>query len=313
MLATDFLKFLDNNPAVLVVYAVLFGLFFGSFLNVVVYRLPRRCLSINNPKRSFCPSCKHQLAALDNVPLLSWLWLGARCRYCKVKIPARYPFVEALTGAVFGLTVWRTLLESSTLAEPAAWLTCLTMLAAALVLIPVALIDFDLTVIPDELSLGTLPVFIVLAANPGVMRLGLTDRLNPLLFTNLGWPLWLDSLLSALATGAAAAVVLWAFGVFGTLLFRKRAEQMGGSAMGFGDVKLILLLGVMLGWPKLLMGFFIAVLAGSSIGMTLRITRSQIAVPFAPFLVLGALGVMLFAPEISLLVDMYLKLLVGEP
>lgn len=307
-----FLYFLDKFPAVLIVYAVLLGMFFGSFLNVVVYRLPRRCLSINNPRRSFCPNCKHQLAAIDNIPVLSWVFLRAKCRYCKLPISARYPFVEALTGALFGLTVWRTLLESHTVTEPGAWLTCGAILLMILVLLPIALIDYDLTVIPDELSLGSLIVFIPLAAHPATMQFGLTTKLDPLIFTAMGWPLWLNSMLSALAVGLGAAAVLWALGVFGSIIFAKRAAETGGQAMGFGDVKLMMLLGVMLGWPKLLIGFFIAVLLGSAIGLTLRITRKQAAVPFGPFLTFGALGAMLFGKELSLLVDMYLKMLTGE-
>lgn len=308
----SFLTFLDRNPAILIGYAVAMGMFFGSFLNVVVYRLPRRCLSINNPKRSFCPSCKHQLAAVDNIPLLSWLWLRAKCRYCRVPISVRYPLVEAATGALFGFAVWRTLLEHHTLHEAGAWITCAAILVMVVVLLPIALIDLDLTVIPDELSLGGLLVFLPLSAHAGIQKFGLTDKLDPMIFSALQWPPWLNSMASAAATGIAAAAILWAFGVFGKIIFRKRAEEMGGEAMGFGDVKLMLLLGVMLGWPKLVIGFFIAVLLGSSIGLTLRMTRKQIAVPFGPFLATGALAAMLLAPELSRLVDMYLNMLVGE-
>ncbi|MCC6573052.1 MAG: prepilin peptidase [Planctomycetes bacterium] len=308
-----FLSFLDKQPAILIVYAVLLGMFFGSFLNVVVYRLPRRCLSINNPRRSFCPNCKHQLAAIDNIPVLSWVWLRAKCRYCKLPISVRYPLVEATTGALFGLTVWRTLLESHTLHEPMAWLTCAAILLMILVLVPIALIDADLTVIPDELSLGSLILFIPLAANPGAMQFGLSTKLNPLMFTSMGWPLWLNSMLSAVATGLAASLFLWLMGKVANVIFAKRAAEMGGEAMGFGDVKLMMLLGVTLGWPKLVVGFFIAVFIGASFGLALRLTRKQIGLPFGPSLVVGALGSMLFAKELSLLVDMYLKLLTGEP
>ena len=309
MLASEYLEIFEEHPAVLIGFVTAFGLFFGSFLNVVIYRLPRRCLSINNPKRSFCPNCKHQLAAIDNLPVISWVVLRAKCRYCKLPISWRYPLIELLTGALFGFTAWRTLLESNTLQDGGAWLTCLTILAMVFVLIPIALIDYDLTIIPDELSLGSLLVFIPLSAHPGAVKMGLTTQLEPLLFNAQNWPLWQNSLLSALATGAAAAAILYAFGFLGKILFAKRAAEMGGEAMGFGDVKLMFLLGIMLGWPKLLVGFFIAVLLGSSIGLTLRFTRKQVAVPFGPFLVIGTLAAMLFAKEISILVDMYLKML----
>ena len=76
-------------------FSMIIGAFVGSFLNVVAYRLPRNCLSINNPKRSFCPSCKTQLAWYDNIPVLGWLALLGRCRYCKKQISVRYPLVEA--------------------------------------------------------------------------------------------------------------------------------------------------------------------------------------------------------------------------
>ena len=297
-------------PAFVLAFSMIIGAFVGSFLNVVAYRLPRNCLSINNPKRSFCPSCKTQLAWYDNIPVLGWLALLGRCRYCKKPISVRYPLVEAGVSSLFGLAVWHCVLIGgpASIASPDAWLTALAIVVAIGVLIPVALIDWDLTIIPDELSIGALLFFVPMAAHPTHLREGLDlAKIDPLLFAAL--PLWLNGVLSALAAGAMGALALWLIGKAGNILFRKKAEQMGGDSMGFGDVKLIFLLGVILGWPKLLGAFFIAIVLGASIGIVVRLVSRFLAVPFGPFLVAGTLAMLLFTPEVVCLFNWYLSLI----
>lgn len=121
------------------------GITIGSFLNAVIYRLPRN-LSLLNPKTSICPNCKHALGALDLFPLLSFLLLGQRCRYCKTPISWRYFNVELLTGALFLIVYLR-------FSAPQEAANCIAMLAFTAVLVPVYFIDLDTFTIPDSLNL----------------------------------------------------------------------------------------------------------------------------------------------------------------
>jgi len=297
-------------PAFILGMAAIMGSFVGSFTNVVVYRLPRNCLSINNPKRSFCPSCKTQLAAKDNIPILGWVALLGKCRYCKRPISARYPLVESLVATLFAIVVWRGMVQGGpeVTADWHAWLTTLTMLVAVGVLVPLALVDFDLTIIPDELSIYPLAFFVPMAAHITHLRQGLDPAMvNPLMFARL--PEWANGICSALVAGAAGAGTLWLIGQMGNVLFREKAKAMGGETMGFGDVKLLFLMGVMLGWPKLLMAFGIAVISGAVIGLALRLTAKNLYVPFGPFLVAGTLAALLLPSELMSVVEWYIVLI----
>lgn len=297
-------------PAFILGMAAVMGSFVGSFTNVVVYRLPRNCLSINNPRRSFCPSCKTQLAAKDNIPILGWVALLGKCRYCKKPISARYPLVESLVATLFAVVVWRGMVQGgpAMTADWHAWLTTFTMLVAVGVLVPLALIDYDLTIIPDELSIFPLAFFVPMAAHPTHLREGLDPTLaDPLLFSRM--PQWANGVCSALVAGAVAALALWLIGKAGNVLFAEKAKAMGGETMGFGDVKLIFLMGVMLGWPKLLMAFAIAVILGAVIGLVLRVTARNLFIPFGPFLVAGTLAAMLLPGELMAVVKWYIALI----
>ena len=139
------------DPAFWIGFAFLFGLVIGSFLNVVIFRLPEG-QSIVSPG-SHCPGCEAPIAWYDNVPVLSFLGLRGRCRHCRLAISYRYPSVELLTGLVFALIAWRF---------GAGWLMPLYALFAA-GLITAALIDFDRQLIPDEISLGGLACGLLLA------------------------------------------------------------------------------------------------------------------------------------------------------
>lgn len=311
-------------PAFIIGMAAIMGSFVGSFTNVVVYRLPRNCLSINNPKRSFCPSCKTQLAAKDNIPILGWVALLGKCRYCQKPISARYPLVESLVATLFAIVVWRGMVQggAEVTADWHAWLTTLTMLVAVGVLVPLALIDLDLTIIPDELSIHPLAFFVPMAAHipaapkGGLLAAGSFGHLrqgldlasaDPLLFSRL--PQWANGVCSALVAGAAGAGTLWLIGKMGNVLFREKAKAMGGETMGFGDVKLLFLMGVMLGWPKLLMAFGIAVILGAVVGLALRFTARNLYIPFGPFLVAGTLAALLLPSELMGLVEWYIRLI----
>ena len=243
------------------VYAGLIGLFVGSFLNVVIWRVPRG-ESVVSP-RSACPVCGRQIRVRDNVPVVSWLLLRARCRDCGEPISARYPLVELATGMAFALVVLRF---------GVAWpLPAYVYLSA--VAIALSLIDIDVHRLPNAIVLPSYPVMVVLlalaSANPG----GTSD-----------WP----ALLRAVLGGAA----LFA------LYFALMVAKPGG--MGFGDVKLAGILGGALGWlgwGTLVVGAFGAFVVGGvfSIGLLAagRAGRKS-RIPFGPWMILGAaLGVAL--------------------
>jgi leader peptidase (prepilin peptidase)/N-methyltransferase len=293
----------------------LIGSFVGSFLNVVVYRLPRNCLSINNPKRSFCPSCKTQLKGKDNIPILGWALLRGKCRYCGVKYGARYPLVELLVAVLFTLAAWRVLYADGNVAgEWQAWLTVLHIILIVGLLVPWALIDYDLQVIPDKLTLGPLIVFIPFAAHSAALDFGMRQTAASPAITHLIYnfqPVWLDSMLSAVTAGVAAAAGLWLIGKFANVIFRKRVAQMGGESMGMGDVKLMVLLGVMLGWPKLVAAFFVAIFFGAAIGSVQLLLKKGPGTPFGPYLAIGALAAALGMDMFVGLYEWYMSFLQG--
>jgi leader peptidase (prepilin peptidase)/N-methyltransferase len=249
--------------ALLYVFSVLFGLIIGSFLNVVVYRLPRH-ESLVRPG-SHCPNCDTAIKWYDNVPLVSWLVLHARCRSCGQRISVRYPLVEGFTGLSFGLSLYRFGFEWQVLV---AWFF-VAVLAA------VALIDLDNMVIPAVI---TLPA--------AAIGLGAAVALDP-----TAWWVYL-----ACAAGAALfcflLAVLWP-----------------GGGMGGGDVTMALLVGGVLGFPAVLLAFFIAFLAGTFVGlyMILVLKRSRkTRIPFGPFLAAGSY-VALFAgkPIVQAYLDLF--------
>ncbi|WP_315095259.1 prepilin peptidase [uncultured Cellulomonas sp.] len=239
----------------LVVAATLVGLAIGSFLNVVVWRVPRG-ESVAHPP-SACPRCGHVIRPRDNVPVLSWLVLRGRCRDCAAPISARYPLVEAGTAVLFGLTAW--------FAGPAWVLPALLYLAA--VSVALALIDIDTKRLPNAIVLPSYPVALGLLAlaswNPG----GTSD--------------W-SAFVRALVGGAALFLVY-----FVTVLVYP-------AGMGFGDVKLAGVLGLYLGWfgwGTLFTGWFGAFLLGGLFSVGLLVTGRagrKSGIPFGPWMLLGA-------------------------
>lgn len=269
---------LEQNPVLLYGLTVLLSLIVGSFLNVVIYRLPKmldydwrqECaalmgneeaapegprMSLAHP-RSRCPHCSHPITALENIPLLSYLVLGGRCSACKARIGLRYPLVEAVTALLSALVVWRFGIG---------WES-----AAALVLtwglIALAVIDLDTQLLPDVI---TLPL----------LWLGLLLSLG-------GW--FADSQ-AAILGATLGYLCLWS--VFH--LFRLLT---GKAGMGFGDFKLFALFGAWLGWQYLPQIILLSACAGALVGATLILVKgrdSQIPIPFGPYLaVAGWIGLM---------------------
>lgn len=232
-------------PYILYASSLVFGLILGSFLNVVIYRLPRR-ESLVRPG-SHCPQCGADIRWYDNIPVVSWLVLRGRCRSCAVRISSRYPLVEAITGVAFALAMWRFGVTWSLLV---AWAFIAAMIA-------IAFIDFDHMIIPDKIVL------------PGaVIGLAASIALQP-----ARWWIYLVA-----AVGAA-------------FFFLLLAVLWPGGGMGFGDVKMALFMGAVLG-TNVLVALFAAFLFGSIVGVYLVTIRKQsrkTRVPFGPYLALGAI------------------------
>jgi leader peptidase (prepilin peptidase)/N-methyltransferase len=267
----------------------IFGAIFGSFLNVVVHRLPRE-ESIVLPS-SRCPSCGAVIAFYDNVPVLSYLMLGARCRSCKVHISARYPAVEALTALLWIAVVWR---DGLTFALPfdLIFVTAITALI---------FIDAEHMILPNAITYPGI-VFSVIArlALPYLMGQPHFDDLPTLMSGTLaGLPLWGASLVGAFLGALVGGGSLWLMGW--------TWEKLRGiEAMGLGDVKMMFMVGAYLGWRLTILNIFLGVFSGSLIGIGLMLRQGkrnmQMLLPFGVFLGIGAIAALLFGPQI---VDWY--------
>ncbi len=237
----------------------LFGLAIGSFLNVVIYRIPRGESIVSPP--SHCPHCDHGIRPWENIPLLSWLFLGGRCSHCKAPISGRYPLVELLTGLVFLAVFWRYGLTLGSLVYM--WFSAL--------LITITFVDLDHLIIPDG--------FLLLASLAGVISwfVGGTEVL-------------IQQLIGAIALGGT----FWAIRFFGEKIFKK-------EAMGFGDVKFAVLFGWTLGWQVGIVAAFLSFVAASALLLLLiplkRIQFGQ-QIPFGPFIAIGTWAGLLFGVDL---------------
>jgi leader peptidase (prepilin peptidase)/N-methyltransferase len=270
--------------------AFVFGLIVGSFLNVVIHRLPRD-ESIVHPG-SHCPSCRAPVHWYDNLPLLSYLWLRGRCRGCGAPISPRYPVVELLTGVLFAVVALRFG------PVPMALVGC----AFAAALVATAAIDLDHQIIPDELSLGGLAVALV--AVPAASWLA-GDALGAA---------FVRSLAGALLGGGMLWIVGFAHARVSSALGRRFEHWPGegeppprfGSldywtwfpGVGFGDVKLLAMIGAVLGPFGVLETIVLASLAGLAFGLVVTLSRRTWNSPFgfAPAIAVGAL-LALLAPD----------------
>lgn len=266
------LQLLAAQPGLFIALAILLGLLVGSFLNVVIHRLPHmmqrdwreQCAWINGNTlaeeppynlvlpRSACPSCKHQIAWFENIPVLSWLALRGRCSECGVPISKRYPLVEILTGALFGYAAWRWGVGMQTVLI---W----GLLAS---LIALSFIDLDTQLLPDSI---TLPL----------LWIGLLVNLNAVFC----------SLDEAVIGAVAGYLSLWSvYHLFKILT--------GKEGMGFGDFKLLAALGAWLGWKMILPIVLAASFAGALIGIAMIVFAGRDRakpMPFGPWLALGGL------------------------
>jgi len=262
--------------------ALIVGLMVGSFLNVVIHRLPKmmetewrqQCIEFLHPEdaeknppapavaynlvvpRSACPSCGHRISAIENVPVISYLVLGGKCRACKAPIGIRYPLVESLTGILTVVAAWHF---------GASW-AALFAVIFIWALIALTFIDADTTLLPDDI---TLPL----------MWLGL--------LVNLGGA-FVD--IRAAVVGAVAGyLILWS-------VYWAFKLATGKEGMGYGDFKLLAALGAWLGWQAILPIVLLASTIGAVVGLVMKATgalREGRYVPFGPFLAGGGVAVML--------------------
>ncbi len=321
----------ETQQLLLVGWAGALGLVVGSFLNVCIFRLPRDCMSVVKP-RSRCPKCLRFIAWYDNLPVASWIALGGRCRHCRVPISPRYPLVELLTGALYAWAAWGALVDPP---RPLGEAGAIFLVEAGFIgaLIVCAFIDLDLRILPDEVTKPGIAAGLAFAfAFPWFLPL-FGELAEPLRLVHLATgghdPLRdgttaaaafrrvarfeseYPRLGSLAASGLGAAVgfgVIWAVGMLGKILFRKRIARLGETeAMGFGDVKYMAMMGAVLGWKGILLTLVVACFAGAVFGLVkLAVLRRMGFAPFGPFLSIGALSMLLGSSQVDAAIRLYL-------
>lgn len=271
-------------------FAAIFGLLIGSFLNVVIHRLPKMMQRESDnyvaqesgkplphtdrynivAPRSACPHCGHQITAIENIPVLSYLFLRGKCIECKTPISIRYPVVELLTGALSALLVWRF----------GSGLAGLSALLFTYLLIAMTFIDLDTQLLPDDL---TLPL----------LWCGLLMNLNGT-FVPLG-----EAVIGATAGYLSLWSVYWLFKL-----------TTGKEGMGYGDFKLLAALGAWLGWKMLPVIILLSSLVGAAVGIALILFAKHgrdTPIPFGPYLAAAGLIALFYGRAI---VDAYLGFMV---
>ena len=279
--------------------AVVVGLCVGSFLNVVIHRLPRmlergwreQCAELDGGTapaqpaynlvvpRSACPSCGHRIGAHENIPVVSWLALRGRCSQCKAAISPRYPLVEIAGGALAALAVLKF------------GLTPTGMAAAVLLwaLLALTFIDFDTQLLPDDITLPLL--WGGLLAQMLVPAFGLTD------------PSFVVPLPTAVIGAVAGYLSLW------TIYWIFKLVR-GKEGMGYGDFKLLAALGAWLGWPLLIPIVLVSSVVGAAVGILLIVFRGRdhsIPLAFGPYLAIAGGIALFYGPQLLALERAFLR------
>ncbi len=287
------IELLRLQPAAFVVTAFLFALLVGSFLNVVIHRLPimmerewkAQCAGLAGEEpaetetynlvvpRSACPGCGHKITALENVPVLSYLALRGRCRGCSKKISLRYPIIETVTALLAAVIAWHFGFGAEALAA----------LALTFALIALTMIDVDTQYLPDSITLPFLWLGLVLSLFHGrvdAQALFVSPR-------------------DAIICAAAGYLSLWS-------VYQAFKLVTGKEGMGFGDFKLLAVLGAWLGWQKLPLVIFLSAVVGAIVGIALMALRRHgrdVPIPFGPYLAAAGWVAMLWGDAI---IDGYL-------
>lgn len=248
------------DPHLILVWWTLVGLVVGSFLNVAIHRLPLEGETVGHPRRSRCPSCRHELSWRENLPVLSWLLQVGRCRWCRWPIPWRYPFVELLTAGLWFLAAWLLLPQwRAVLEDGGSWETWGLLLIQVVVLsglVVSTFVDFDHFEIPDEISIGGMVVAPVCSLLVPSLH---ADTWLARTFSDSGAVDRAGALVGSLGGIAVGGGILLLIGAVGKRLY-------GREAMGLGDVKLLAAGGGFVGpggaLVALLIGSFVASIAG---------------------------------------------------
>ena len=273
------------------IYIFLFGMCIGSFMNVCIYRLPIS-KSIADPPRSVCPSCDRVIRYYDNIPVFSYFWLKGRCRHCGAPISWRYPLVEIMSG-FFALCVFRKF-----------GLTFEGFFYYAFIssLLVITFIDIDHQIIPNSITLPGIPIFFLasfIARKPIWYNKILLSKVIGLLAFFPFPETTYNSILGILTGGGSLYLV------GKTYYLIKKEEGMGG-----GDIKLLAMIGALLGWE----GVFFTIFVGSAVGtfagiinmISTRLINIKARIPFGPFLSIGAITYIFYGKEI---IEQYFKML----
>ena len=258
------------------IFVFLFGSIVGSFLNVCIVRMPQEGYSLMRPG-SHCPLCRKPVHWYDNIPLVSFFFLGGHCRFCRERISFQYPLVELLTAGIFLYLYSRYNFS----------LDLLIYAVFASGLIVSTFIDIKWRIIPDEISLGGIIVGLLFSLIKSLPAIKLFPHI-PLV----------DSLLGVLAGG----LLVYGSGVLGNLIFFKlmKRESIEGEteSIGGGDVKLLAMIGGFLGWKLAVLTFFIAPFMGAAVGLYVLYFKKSHLIPYGPFLSLAAILSLFFGNQI---------------
>lgn len=277
-----FFDLLQTSPFFWIICCTILGLMVGSFLNVVIHRLPKmmqrewesQCTELKgDPEttlapfnlaqpRSACPTCGHQISALENIPIISYLFLRGRCRQCATPISMRYPLVESLTGLLSGFIAWHFGFGAA----------ALFALIFTWMLIALTFIDLDTQLLPDSITQPLLWIGLLI---------------------NLGGTF--TPLQSALVGAVAGYLTLWSV----YWLFKLTT---GKEGMGYGDFKLLAAIGAWFGWQMLPLVILLSSLVGAIVGITLIVFAKHgrnIPIPFGPYLAGGGLIAMFWGQQIT--------------
>lgn len=278
----SFITLIQNTPFFFISLSAVVGLMIGSFLNVVIYRLPKmmertwqqQCAELRGESvetlpafnlsvpRSTCPDCGHKITVLENIPILSYLFLRGRCSQCRKKISWRYPMVELFSGVISGFVAWYF---GYSFIAIAALIFCWAM-------ITLTLIDLDTQLLPDDITLPLLWLGLLINLTGG--------------FTDIS---------SAVIGAVIGYLVLWT-------IFWGFKLATGKEGMGYGDFKLLAAIGAWFGWSMLPLVVVLSSLVGAVVGISLIVFKkhkSSVPIPFGPFLAGGALIALFWGNQLN--------------
>lgn len=277
-----FFTLIQDDPAFFIAFCTIIGLMVGSFLNVVIVRLPKmmerawleQCAELRGEKietlptlniaspRSMCPSCGHKITILENIPVISYLFLKGRCSQCHARISIRYPIIETITSIISGFIAWYFGYSLMTFAA----------LIFTWAMITLAMIDLDTQLLPDDITLPLLWLGLLINLFGG--------------FTDIR---------SAVVGAVAGYLFLW-------LIFWLFKFATGKEGIGYGDFKLLAAIGAWFGWSMLPLVILFSSLSGAIIGVGIIATSKEkrnVPIPFGPFLAIGALIALFWGNQLN--------------